>query len=154
MVLMKHVFTYRMVSSHYLYSVIGNFKEDGVFVLDSICFDFAENDIIVQRQDMVVVYQYVKTYFSKDFVVNDLFRFANAIAKNYRINMNYFKLKRIIEIFEELNLLKWSQHGKYGMVISMVDTAGKKSDLESSAIFRSFKEFKERTSLKKENSIV
>lgn len=151
----KYVFIYgEWVSSHYLYSVIGNFKEDGVFVLDSICFDFAENDIIVQRQDMVVVYQYVKTYFSKDFVVNDLFRFANAIAKNYRINMNYFKLKRIIEIFEELNLLKWSQHGKYGMVISMVDTAGKKSDLESSAIFRSFKEFKERTSLKKENSIV
>ncbi len=146
----KRVFIFgEWVCSNYLYSIISGFEVDKVFVLDKICFDFVEDDIIVQRQDMVAVYQYVKTNFSRDFIINDLFRFAKAVSKSYRIKMNYFKLKRIIGTFEELNLLKKSEHGKYGMAISMVDTGGKKSDLESSAIFQSFKEFKERVSLKK-----
>jgi len=137
------------VCRNYLYHVISDFDKVKIFVLEKICFDFVEGDIIVERQDMVAVYQYVRTNFKKDFIINDLFRFADAVSKSYRIRMNYFKLKRIIETFEELNLLKKSEHGKYGMAISMVDTGGKKSDLESSAIFQSFKEFKERASQQK-----
>lgn len=131
------------ICKNYLYDIIKQIDLDRLFILDKICFRVGEDDIIVERQDMVAVYQYVRTNFKSDFIIEDLFRFANSVSKSYRTSMNFFKVKRIIEIFEELNLLKKSEYGKYGMKISMIDTKGKKADLESSVIFQSFKALKE-----------
>ena len=96
----------------------------------------------VERQDMVAVYQYIRANFSSEFVIEDLFRFAKSVSKSYKRNMNFFKVKRIINIFEELNLLKKKEYGKYGVNLSVVDTKGKKVDLESSNIFKSLKALK------------
>lgn len=137
------------ICRNYLHFIVSGIDVDRIFILDKICFEFTQDDIIVERRDMVAVYQYIRSNFKSDFIIEDLFRFANAVSKSYRINMNYFKVKRIIETFEELNLLKKSEHGKYGMTVSMLDTGGKKADLESSDMFQSFKAFKERISMQR-----
>lgn len=132
------------ISKNYLYNIIKEIDGDKLFILDKICFTVDEDDIIVERQDMVAVYQYIKNNCNSNFLTEDLFGFARLISKCYGISMNYFKVKRIIETFEELNLVKKLDYGKYGMKVSIIDTKGKKADLESSAIFQSFKAFKER----------
>lgn len=132
------------ISKSYLYNIIMDIDIGKLFILDKICFKVDESDIIVERQDMVAVYQYIKSNFNGNYIIDDLFKFARSISKSYGRNMNYFKVKRIIDTFEELNLLKKSERGMYGMEVSIIDTKGKKADLESSAIFQSFKAFKER----------
>lgn len=132
------------ISRNYLYSIIGQVESEKLFILDKICFKVDVDDIIVERRDFVAVYQFVKNNFGSEAVIEDLFRFARVISKKYGINMNYFKVKRIIETFEELNLFKKWEYGKYGMKISIMDTKGKKADLDSSAIFQSFKAFRQR----------
>jgi len=127
------------ICKNYLYDIIAKINFDKLLILDKICFTVDEDDIIVERQDMVAVYQYVKNNFKRDFHIENLFRFANLVSKSYRRNMNFFKVKRIIEIFEELNLFEKFEHGKYGMKVSLVDTKGDKVDLESSAIFQRFR---------------
>lgn len=132
------------ICRNYLYDNIRQISCDKLFILDKICFTVDEDDIIVERQDMVAVYQYIRTNFKSEFIVEDLFRFADSISKSYRRNINFFKVKRIINIFEELNLFKKLEYGKYGVNLSMVDTKGKKADLESSAVFQSLKALKHR----------
>lgn len=130
------------VCRSYLYDIIKQINSDKIFIMDKICFTVNEDDIIVERQDMVAVYQYIRANFSSEFVIEDLFRFAKSVSKSYKRNMNFFKVKRIINIFEELNLLKKKEYGKYGVNLSVVDTKGKKVDLESSNIFKSLKALK------------
>lgn len=133
------------ISKNYLYSIIEKIDGGKLFILDKICFTVHEGDIIVERQDFVAVYQYLKNNFNNEAIIEDLFRFARSVSKQYGINMNYFKVKRIIETFEELNLFKTWEYGKFGIKVSIMDTKGKKADLNNSAIFQSFKAFKERT---------
>jgi len=132
------------ISKCYLYNIIKRTDLSKLFILDKICFKVDESDIIVERQDMAIVYRYIRNNFNGSGIIDDLFKFARSVSQSCGRNINYFKVKRILDTFEELNLLKKSERGKYGMEVSIIDTNGKKADLESSAIFQSFKAFKER----------
>lgn len=144
------------ICKNYLYGVIKKIKHDKLFVLGKMCFKPEKSDIIIERRDMVAVYQYIKGGLiavpEEDglqqgygiYVIVDLYRFAHLVSKSYRINMNFFKAKRIIEIFEELKLFKKLEYSKRGMKLMVIDTKGKKVDLESSTIFRAFQTFGKR----------
>lgn len=126
----------------YLCEVVRGIDLDKVYVYNKIKFTFSEDDIILKRQDMVAVFQYLKSNYNREAVLEDLFAFAREIKKSYRIPMNYFKIKRIIEVFEELSLLKSSPCGKYGLNITMLDTGKNKTSLENSCLFRSIQSLK------------
>jgi single-stranded-DNA-specific exonuclease len=100
------------------------------------------DDIVPDRQDLVAVYLHIKANCIEHLEIKDMFVFAGRIANSYKIKMNYFKVKKCIEIFEELQLLKTEPSGEYGMLITLVDNAGKK-DLDNSSIFRGLQALKE-----------
>jgi single-stranded-DNA-specific exonuclease len=94
--------------------------------------------IIPERNDLVAVYQFLKAKANPEYVVIDMFILAKEVGLSYRINMNYFKLKKCMEILEELKLLEKEQVGQYGMVIRFQNTVKGKTKLENSSIYRRF----------------
>lgn len=96
------------------------------------------DEIIPERRDMVAVYQYLKAKTGAELEVNDVFILAREIAASYKINMNYFKLKKCIDILEELRLLEKEVLGEYGMVIRFSNTVKEKTSLEKSSLYRMF----------------
>jgi single-stranded-DNA-specific exonuclease len=51
--------------------------------------------------------------------------------------MNYFKAKKVIQIFSELSFLKSELYGKYGVIIDMLDTHKQKRNIEDSFLYKS-----------------
>ncbi|WHH59064.1 single-stranded-DNA-specific exonuclease RecJ [Petroclostridium sp. X23] len=87
--------------------------------------------IIPERQDFVMVYQYIKTrsvngsYSDHEFLLN------RRIAKSYNTPLNYLKMINILEIFQELGLLRYSIEGEQ-IYILICEQKGKKVNIESS----------------------
>ncbi len=98
--------------------------------------------LVPERKDLVAVYQSLKSFGSNHIRIEDLFIFAARIAENYRLEMNYFKLKKCMEIFEELNLLKIEPLGEYGMSILINEGIKGKTNLEGSVLYRKLQEWK------------
>lgn len=99
-------------------------------------------EIIPERRDLAAVYQYLKANAKEQMVIDDLFVFAKKVAYSYKICMNYFKVKKSIEIFEELNLLKTEPAGKYGMSIAIINNVKEKTNLENSTLYRKLQTLK------------
>lgn len=99
-------------------------------------------DIIPERSDLVAVYQYIRARAADRLDIDDLFVFAKKIAGSYKINMNYLKAKKSIEIFEELGLMKTEGVGKYGMIITLCENTKGKAKLENSKLYRKLQELK------------
>jgi len=107
------------------------------------------DEIVLERCDLVAIYQYLRANCAKTLVIDDLFVFAGRIACSYRIKMNYFKLKKGIKIFEELKLLIAEPMGETGMAITLLDSDGQKKKLEDSDTFNKLQALKK--SLKNSN---
>jgi len=99
-------------------------------------------DIIPDRSDLVAVYQYIKANTGDCLMIKDLFVFAKRVANSYKISMNYLKLKKSIEIFEELKLLEKEPVGDYGMNITLLNTVKGKANLDNSQLYRELQELK------------
>jgi len=102
------------------------------------------DDITLERPDLAAVYQYIKANCGSDFVIRDLHAFARRIAASFKVNMNYLKLKKGLEIFEELRLLSKEQAGDSGIKVRMSDRLNGKVNLESSAVYREMQALKEK----------
>lgn len=105
--------------------------------------------ILPERSDLAAVYQYIRAFgrnrASDDGIVHlefeDLFKLAGNISERCGIHMDYFKLKRCIEIFEELKLLKKELSGVKGMYITLFDPKVK-VNLDDSLLFRKLSELR------------
>jgi len=104
--------------------------------------DIDIDEIVLERCDLVAIYQYMRANCKESLVIDDLFVFAGRIASSYRIKMNYFKLRKGIKIFEELNLMHAESVGKTGMIITMLDNGGQKKKLEDSHTFNKLQALK------------
>ena len=106
--------------------------------------------ILPERSDLAAVYQYILAFrrsrsSDKDIVrleFEDLFKLAANISERCGIYMDYFKLKRCIEIFEELKLLKKEPSGIKGMYLTLFESKGK-VNLEDSLLFRKLGELRD-----------
>jgi len=107
-----------------------------------ISITLCADDIVPDRQDLAAVYMHLKANCLEYLEIRDLFVFAGKIANSYKVKMNYFKVKKCIEIFEELQLLKAEPAGEYGMLITLAGNVEKK-DLDNSSIFRNLQALKE-----------
>ncbi|TYQ12892.1 UNVERIFIED_CONTAM: single-stranded-DNA-specific exonuclease [Acetivibrio alkalicellulosi] len=124
------------LSREYLCKVLDKIDCSNICVFDKVNFDFDKKDIIPDRREMAFLYKYLKTNYESTFVLESLFAFSDFISTKYGININYYKLKKIIQIFEELYFIKSIPYGKYGMSVEMLDTAKDKNSLENSVIYR------------------
>ncbi|HHW30226.1 MAG TPA: single-stranded-DNA-specific exonuclease RecJ [Clostridiaceae bacterium] len=99
--------------------------------------------ITLNRKELEAIYQYIKNaalkedsgkYTGRDIRVDNLITFASKISKTYGISINFFKLKRAMDIFEELNLLRKTPLGKLGMYI-VLEKNNTKKNLENSKTY-------------------
>ena len=99
-------------------------------------------DITLERSDLAVLYQYIKANCGGDFVIRDLHAFARRVAASFNVNMNYLKLKKGLEIFEELKLISREPTDGHGMRVKMASGFKGKADLEGSSVYRKMQAFK------------
>ncbi len=97
--------------------------------------------IIPERRDLVAIYQYIRANLGNEIKVDNLFDLAEKISESYKIDINYFKLKKGLEILEQVDILEKSMTGKYGMSIVIKDKK-EKANLESSILYRKFQSLK------------
>jgi single-stranded-DNA-specific exonuclease len=83
------------------------------------------------------VYRYVRNRAKTagdGFAIDDLYELSAQISEKYSIEMNFFKLKRALEIFEELGLLGITNAGQKSITIKAAEDAAK-VELESSRLY-------------------
>lgn len=129
------VFYGAWIDRAYLNILIDKVKDKCVLLLEENPHSKLE-DIIPERADLVAVYQFLKAKAEPEIIIEDLFMLAGRIGLSYRLNMNYFKLKKCIEILEELKLLEKEQLGLYGMIIRLCSDVKGKTRLEESSLYR------------------
>jgi len=130
-------------SKHYLYNIVRLIDLSKVYVYNRIIIAFNDDDILIQRRDIAAVYKYLKSNCGKDIVIENLFAFAKGIEKHFNIPMNYFKVKRAIQVMEEISILTKMPFGRYGLKISLLDIGKDKKNLEDSCLFRSIQSLSE-----------
>lgn len=126
----------------YLYKLDKNIESGDIKDYNNCKSYFNIREIIPERSDLVAVYQYLNASCDENLLIGDLFLLARKIEGVYKIPMNYIKLKKSIEIFEELKLIKKQEVGKYGMNISILKGIKEKARLEDSSIYRRLNEIK------------
>ncbi|HPD01505.1 MAG TPA: DHHA1 domain-containing protein, partial [Acetivibrio sp.] len=126
-------------SKHYLYNIVRLIDLNRVYVYNRIIITFNDDDILLKRQDIAAVFKYLKSNYDRDIIIENLFVLARGIERQFSIPMNYFKVKRAIQVLEEISILTKMPFGKYGLRITMLDTGKEKKNLEDSCLFRSIR---------------
>ncbi len=96
------------------------------------------DEIVLNRYDLAAVYKFIVSK-KNNINIDNIFLDAKKISKNYKIKMNFFKLKKSLEIFEELSLIKRIIDPKKGLVIKLSDNSTKKVNIEDSKHFMKLK---------------
>jgi len=99
-------------------------------------------ELVPQRCDLEAVYRYLRAYgrprqgsnAADRLEFNDLFVLSALISEKYHVGINYFKLKKSLEIFEELGLLSLEPIGQKGAAIHLAEGL-QKIELEASRLF-------------------
>ncbi len=133
------------IDEGYLRAVIEKGGEDKLrLVRSGETPEFNIEQIVPEREELAAVYQYLKAGASEGKVFGSFSRLAEKVAYCYNININYFKIKRCVEIFEELRLIKKDMR-KDGSVALTVIYAGKdKKRLEDSKLYCMLQSLKRR----------
>lgn len=106
----------------------GNDKQEGM-------------DVELKRQDIEAVYRYIRANCVNSLLLGNMVVLARTIALNYKINMNYFKLKKSIEILGELGLLKAHYKNDYHVSIDFNKDVKGKTSLDNSSLYKKLQLF-------------
>jgi single-stranded-DNA-specific exonuclease len=138
----KVVFYGNWICSGYLEKLLEKADKDKTFVnIKNDSLVFSTEDIIPERRDLVAVYQYIKANYGNEIQIENLFTLAENISESYKMNINYFKLKKGLEILEQVDILEKSMTGQYGMSI-VLKNKKEKANLESSILYRKLQSLK------------
>lgn len=88
------------------------------------------DEIIPQRDELIKVYQYIKSKNEK-FIQGDIFSLTREIAISYNMDMNSLKLRKILEIFKEMNLISLDLLSE-GYKIEIIKHTGAKVNIHMS----------------------
>jgi single-stranded-DNA-specific exonuclease len=99
--------------------------------------------IIPDRYDLVAVYQYFKVNSDGVLRINDISKVAEVIGNSYRVDMNYFKLKKSIQIFQELKLLTTEAIDENTLSINISRNIKEKTNLNKSKLFLDLQKLKD-----------
>jgi len=137
------VFFGNQVSESYIKRLMSKIGNKGLFYFGSIAPDcMSYDDIIPDRKDMVAVYQYIKANSSNNVLKDNLFMLSRRITNNYKINMNFFKLKRSLEVFDELKLIEYREAENGKVLLLVADNVKTKTNLENSKSYRYLQQLK------------
>ncbi|NSW90584.1 MAG: single-stranded-DNA-specific exonuclease RecJ [Firmicutes bacterium] len=100
------------------------------------------DEIIPERDDLAVLYRYIRANCRNNLIIDDLFIFASEISEVYNVPMNYVKAKKGLEILCELGLLEMLPSGLYGALVKYDIERVKQVSLEDSFIFRNLQKLK------------
>lgn len=117
-------------------------KEDIKFINFSTDLFPELNSIVPERNDIAAVYQYIRQKFNKGLEVKDIHTTAELIERRYKVNMNYFKFIKCLEILNDLALIKTEYDEKNILNISYLSNDMRKRNLYDSPIFRKLQELK------------
>ncbi len=98
-------------------------------------------DVVLKRQDIEAVYRYMRANCINSLLLGNMVVLSRKIALNYKINMNYFKLKKSIEIFGELGLLKAHYKDDYHVSIDFNKDVKGKTSLDNSSLYKKLQLF-------------
>jgi single-stranded-DNA-specific exonuclease len=93
--------------------------------------------LIPERQELEAVYRYVRSgtrTAGGGFTIDDLYGASAQLSEKYNIEMNVFKLKRSLEIFEELGLIAVMESGAGSITVRAAENA-QKVELGSSRLY-------------------
>ncbi len=75
-------------------------------------FRLSMNDVMPDREDYVIAFQYLRTAYAQHPVQTDLSLLARRIARSYQRSLNAFKLVQILRVFAESQLLSFQYLGR------------------------------------------
>lgn len=90
----------------------------------------------IGRDDLAAVYRYIRCGFNGKLDIKDPFEYARRIGCSNKISMNYLKLMKSLEIFQELGLLTVKPIEGNGISVVLPDNGKGRVDLEDSALYR------------------
>ncbi len=96
------------------------------------------SELIPGRSELEAVYRYIRfraKAAGNEFTIEDLYELSSQLSEKYSIEMNLFKLKRALEIFEELGLLSIKMDGGHKNVVVKTTGTTEKVDLNSSKLY-------------------
>jgi single-stranded-DNA-specific exonuclease len=98
-------------------------------------------ELIPERRDLEAMYRHLKncerlqlSNSRRQLEFPDLFALSAVISEKYSVNMNYFKLKRCLEIFDELGLLVMEYNGSKSVKLQL-SVGVEKVELEASRLY-------------------
>ena len=111
--------------------------------------------LVPERAELEMVYRYVRARWRNggadasgngnaavtSFAIEDIHELSSLMSAKLGIRMNYFKLKKALEIFSELGLLTLESAEPGGLVVEPVDGADR-VELEASAIYKQLQAIK------------
>ena len=99
-------------------------------------------DVLLKRQDIEAFYRHIRANHLNGLLSGNMVILARKIAVSYKINMNYFKLKKCIEILDELELLKAHFKNDYHVHIDFNKDVKEKTSLGNSRLYRKLQLFR------------
>lgn len=119
-----------------------NLKE--MVILKELNFlDTAE--MIPERNEFEAVYRYVKGFArlrQNAIEFPDLFSVSAQISEKFNVKTNFFKLKRILEIFDELGLVRLEPLGRNSAAVGFIESKGR-VDLDASRLYTELQRLRE-----------
>jgi single-stranded-DNA-specific exonuclease len=98
------------------------------------------SEIVPERNELEIVFRYIRACCraanngGTRIEITDLFVLSTLLSQKHNISINYFKLKKCLEIFEELGLLAIEPIGRKSMAICLIE-GDRKVELEASDLF-------------------
>ena len=99
--------------------------------------------LLPRKPEFTSVYQYLKANFDKDPMLCDLTLLARKISRSYKLDLDWFRLSRILDVFDEAALIRLQALGIERRHISVLPMEGK-ADLHACASFRYLQDAKGR----------
>mgnify|MGYP001176824323 FL=1 len=133
------------LSSDYVNRILDALGKDSVEFINFNTNLFPElNSIVPERNDIAAVYQYIRQKFDKCLIIEDIHATAESLECSYKVDMNYFKFIKCLEILSDLALIKIEYDEKKTLIVSYLSNDMKKRNLYDSPNFRKLKELKKK----------
>ena len=99
--------------------------------------------LIPQKSEFTSVYQYLKANFIQNPLLCDLTLLSRKISRSYQLNLDWFRLSRILDVFDEAALIRQQVLGRERRHITVMPSA-EKASLHACASFQYLLAAKER----------
>ena len=137
------VFYGEWLDLQYRDALIHRLEGKNIYICPVKCANTEYSSLTPDRTDMAAVYKYIN-YLIERGIRKDLFSMSDDIKCCFGVDMNYFKLKKCLDVFEELSLLTRKPVGWFEMAFALRTNNGKKASLESSMVLRRLQRLKQR----------